>query len=439
MRPRLPWYCVLALSWVVLAACVALGPENLTVGYATRSPVTAAEWLMTQAGVLVHYLRLCVVPYPLRTVYDWPIVRDVGGALLPGVVVLALLGATLSFWPRRPWWGWLGALFFLLLAPTSSVMPIITEVVAERRVYLPMLAVLVPLVFAADRAARDAALRGARGVGPFVLVAAVLGLCFVTRDRVLVYRDEASFWADASGKRDPQSRSFLSAIILANQGLVLAKQGRAEEANACFDTAVQCATPPDQAVTMYALSLLRRKRHAEAVDVMRQLVATDPTDNAWGVLGVCLTVAHEAERGGRDDPRLAEAEALLRRRLVGSPRDLQCWNALGYVLRVTGRLAAAEDAYRHVTELSLDEVPSYFLRAQLLMGLGRGAEIGPLFDRLLAGRPRDVALRMNLAEMAQRNQDPGTAITMLEQVLAIEPGHAQAAASLQELKARLGR
>jgi protein O-mannosyl-transferase len=56
--------------------------------------------------------------------------------------VVALLGATIAALIRRPPLGFLGASFFITLAPTSSVVPIATEVGAERRMYLP----LIPLV-----------------------------------------------------------------------------------------------------------------------------------------------------------------------------------------------------------------------------------------------------------------------------------------------------
>ena len=39
--------------------------------------------------------------------------------------------------------GFLGAWFFLILAPTSSVLPMSVEVAAERRMYLPLAAVVV--------------------------------------------------------------------------------------------------------------------------------------------------------------------------------------------------------------------------------------------------------------------------------------------------------
>jgi hypothetical protein len=141
MRTRLSWYGALASTWIVLAVCLWLGPVNATVGYDAIPPVTAWEWLMTQAGVILHYLANIVWPADLRTAYDWGIVRDFGRALWPGLVVVSLLALTVRSWwrPRSTVrrelaandaaqavaagdsmaWGWLGALFFVMLTPTS--------------------------------------------------------------------------------------------------------------------------------------------------------------------------------------------------------------------------------------------------------------------------------------------------------------------------------
>src|SRR5205814_7979214 len=74
------------------------------------------------------------------------------------LLIVALIAATavaLAKWPRL---GFLGAWFFVTLAPTSSIVPIATEVGAERRMYLP-LAALVAL-------AGVAGARGVRLLGP---------------------------------------------------------------------------------------------------------------------------------------------------------------------------------------------------------------------------------------------------------------------------------
>ena len=68
--PRRSLYVSLAATWVVLAVLVAGGYRSPSVGFGF------AGWpwwryLMTQAEVVAHYLRLAVTPAPLVLDYDW--------------------------------------------------------------------------------------------------------------------------------------------------------------------------------------------------------------------------------------------------------------------------------------------------------------------------------------------------------------------------------
>jgi len=62
--------------------------------------------------------------------------------LLYAALLGGLLGGALVLWSRRRGLGWLGLGFFVLLAPTSSFVPISGQPMAESRLYLP-LAVLI--------------------------------------------------------------------------------------------------------------------------------------------------------------------------------------------------------------------------------------------------------------------------------------------------------
>ena len=82
--------------------------------------MTSFEYLRLQTRALTHYLRLVLWPHPLRAVYDWSVPGPELWVPL-GLVVVGLLAA--SVWAvrtGRPWAGYLGAWFFLILAPTSS-------------------------------------------------------------------------------------------------------------------------------------------------------------------------------------------------------------------------------------------------------------------------------------------------------------------------------
>src|SRR5262245_61429565 len=69
-RSRRPLYVGLASTWIVLAALVLSETRPRSVGFSLGWPWWA--YLETQAGVIVHYLRLAILPSPLVFDYGWP-------------------------------------------------------------------------------------------------------------------------------------------------------------------------------------------------------------------------------------------------------------------------------------------------------------------------------------------------------------------------------
>jgi Flp pilus assembly protein TadD len=139
-------YAGLASTWLVIAALVATAPRTAVAGFS--SGVSPWTYLLNQAPMIVHYLRLAVWPESLVAFYGWPMPVTLAEVAAPAAVVLTLILLTaVALW-RSPAVGFLGTWFFITLAPASSVLPIATEVGAERRMYLPLMAVAVLAVSA---------------------------------------------------------------------------------------------------------------------------------------------------------------------------------------------------------------------------------------------------------------------------------------------------
>ena len=95
-------YAALACTSVLLAALVWLEPRPDAVGF-NFSAWPWWRYLATQAGVILHYLRLAAVPTPLVFVYDWAPVTGWTGAALPVVTVTTLVALTVTgLFRRRP-------------------------------------------------------------------------------------------------------------------------------------------------------------------------------------------------------------------------------------------------------------------------------------------------------------------------------------------------
>jgi tetratricopeptide (TPR) repeat protein len=155
-RHRRWLYGALLATGILVVALLAGGSRGTTVG--AGSGITWYSYLYTQAWAIPHYVRLLLWPDGLTFDYGrTPIHGYIG---IPGLVALGIVGvATLLAWrsDRWRWFGFLGAWFFLILAPSSSIIPIRTEMAAERRVYLAIAAVIVFLVIAGEYARRELA------------------------------------------------------------------------------------------------------------------------------------------------------------------------------------------------------------------------------------------------------------------------------------------
>ena len=135
-----------------------------------------------------------VWPDSLVANYGFPAAPATASAVASGIAIVLLGIATLVAWSRnRLSWAFLGAWFFLTLAPTSSIVPIATEVGAERRMYLPSIAVILLLVMATltlwDRARTSLEQRGWRSgwlarvpVALLLLASATFALLTVERN-----------------------------------------------------------------------------------------------------------------------------------------------------------------------------------------------------------------------------------------------------------------
>lgn len=98
-----------------------------------------SEYAMTQFGVIMHYLRLVVLPFGQTFDYDWPLARSpiALGVVMPFLALAAIVVAAVRLARAQPLFTFAIAWTLLILAPTSSVLPI-ADLAVERRMYLPL-------------------------------------------------------------------------------------------------------------------------------------------------------------------------------------------------------------------------------------------------------------------------------------------------------------
>ena len=342
-------YAGLAGSGLILAAIMSGGPRDGTVGW--HLGVSAWSSLLTQSRALVHYLRLSLWPHPLTVSYDWRFVDSFGEVWAPFTVMVVLFGATVWALRRRPALGFCGAWFFLILGPTSSIVPITTEIVAERRMYLPLAAIVALVVVGGWRLAvalaeprRRAALAG----GLLALLAGVPAVASVAR--VDDYQSRLSIWEDAVAKQPA------NAYARGAYGHALMDVGRHDEALEQLMLSLELEPRHLGVWIHYGNLLLDMGLVQPAVEAFTSAVALAPDDPAPNH-NLGLAFAHAA--------RLDEAEAQFRLTIALQPDFADAHCNLGVVLAARGDTPGARRAYDEALRLDPGHTKARDARARL--------------------------------------------------------------------------
>jgi Flp pilus assembly protein TadD len=275
------------------------------------------DYALTQLGVIVHYLRLAIWPHPLVADYgDWPVATSVTTVLPSLVIVAALVALTLWGLARRAPLAFLGVWFFAILAPTSSFRPIAVEIAAERRMYLPLAAVVVLAVLGIQALLRWLEAPRAAAWATVAVIALILILVTVRRNQD--YRTELSFWSDAIAKRPDNARARM---WLGNN---LGTAGRNAEALVHLSEAVRIQPGNSNAQNSLGAALAREGRTDEAIARYREAIRLDSGNSrAHNNLGSILALQDKIDeavehfrRAVKSDPGYASAHNNLASALV---------------------------------------------------------------------------------------------------------------------------
>jgi tetratricopeptide (TPR) repeat protein len=399
-RGRWPLYAGLASTWLILAALVAGNPRPGSVGFGLGG-WTWWSYLQTQAAVVAHYLRLAIVPAPLVFDYEWPRAASLADIALPALLLATLLALTVAAVLRRHPAGFAGAWFFVILAPTSSILPIPTEVAAEHRMYLPLAAVVALAVLALHSLVqRVLTSRSAAGTAKWrpadlatliagLAVAALLGT--TTHARNLDYHSDEALMRDTVEKRPFNIRARVA------YGADLLAERRFADAEAQLRTAARLPGSDKahaQAEMHLGSALCAQGKLDEGIAHLRQALALDPSlAEAHALLGEAFSGLGQSELAGRHFTLAADGlpdnAAVLRRvawQLATAPdarfrdgrkaldlaeravrltarRDLLALEALMAALAAQGRFGDAAAAGREALALARAQGNDLFVRA----------------------------------------------------------------------------
>ncbi len=399
----------LLLAWLVLSAG---GDRGGT--YALTPAAFGAYWL-TQFEAVARYLWLSVWPSPL--IFEYGVTREVRwtAALPYALPVLALGAATIWALVRRPVAGFLGATFFLVLAPTS-LMPGVTQTIVEHRVYLPLAAVVALLV------GWGVSLAGRRALYACGVLAVIAGGLTVARNRD--YQDEFTLWQDTVAKRPT------SAKAQNNLGRLHFQRGEYADALRRYDLALR--HEPESAQTHYnrGLTLEALGRPTEAIAAFAEAERILPYfGQAQWRRAVLLLQA------GRPGEAIAPAQAAAAR-LV---EPAEAYFTLGQALAETGRIPAAMEAYAAAVRYRDDHGEARLNLGVLLAQAGRLPEARGQLETAARQRPQLPEVHANLGIVLAESGGLAAAVASYERALQLRPDYPAAHYNLGVTLLRLGR
>ena len=445
-RRRAPLYLVLAGTWILLGFLV-LGTGGQRAGAVGLGlGVSMWSYALTQCGAIVHYLRLAAWPHPLVLDYGFALAHSASDVWWQGLIVLGLVAATTFALLRAPRCGFLGAAFLLVLAPSSSVLPLITQTVAEHRMYLPLAAVVMAAVLAGCRRL------GRAGLAALLVLAVAFG--WLTRLRNADYRSAVSIWADTVAKLPSNPRAH------GNLGNALLAAGRYAEAVDQYREALRLKPDYIQPYDNLGDALLQLHRPQEAAAALLgalRLFPADPTAHsnlgtAFLQLGRAEDAIREYEEALRGEPGSAADEVNLAQALRQAGRlDEAVRHYLTAVNLAPGRVAprldlaqtleqqhddpAAEQQYRDILRLQPDLVAAHFGLGNLLARTGRFTDAIGEYREAVRLDPGQIRARNNLGNALLMTGRLDEAIAEYQEALRLHPDDASVRDNLERAQA----
>ena len=416
-RRRSGYYLALASTWLVLVFLLFGSPgRGGTAGF--DAGISAWRYLLTQAEAVTLYLRLSVWPHPLVFDHGERLVSGITAVWLEVLVVVALLVGTAVALRRRPMLGFLGTWFFLILAPSSSFVPIASHTIAEHRMYLPLAAVVVAIAAATQAWWR-------RGFVLLLLLAVIAAGLTIGRNRT--YHSEAELWAHTAAQAPTNARAH------ANLGGALLEAGQLAEAAAAYEQAARLQPKSAEIRANLCHVYARLGRLAEAVTEGRMAIQLAP-ENAAARINLAsvllqtgrveeaiehLTVAHRVHPGAADVAR-ALADALVQQ---------------AQTLARGGRIDEARRQAEEALRVAPDHVEAEFLRGNLAAAAQDFGRATTAYRRVLALAPDHVGARNNLANVFLVTGQVREAIDAYREVLRLRPNDRSVQENLQRAQA----
>jgi tetratricopeptide (TPR) repeat protein len=413
---RRPFYLALSATWLLLAFLVVGGGGSRGSAAGFGLGISPWSYLLKQCEAIVLYARLALWPHPLVIDYGNAVTHNLLAVLPQAIALVALAVTAFALVRRRSAIAFLLLWFFAILAPSSSVVPLVTQTIAEHRMYLPLVAVVVPIC------AGLPTVLGRHSIAVMLGIAAALG--GATYRRTQLMGDETALWRDCLARVPDNARAYdnlASALITA---------GRPADAIPLFQKAL--ALNPRSAATRAMLgdALLALGRWPEAEARYREALAIAPAQR-----GVRNNLAVALHRSGRRP----EALALFQEALSTEADVADVHRNLGIILAEMRDFPASRGHFEQALRLAPRRAPLYGDYARVLADQGHTEQALALYRTALDLAPNSAALHTNLSSLFLRLNCPADAARHCEQAIRLQPDLAETYNNYAIALARLGR
>jgi tetratricopeptide (TPR) repeat protein len=322
------------------------------------------QYLFTQFRALFVYIWQFLFPVNLTADWDFPISRNIvdHGAIAGLLALLVLAGAA---WRYRRQYRLASFGFFvylLVMAPTSSILPI-RDPVAERRLYAAMLGLLLIVV---DLLTRVKPVH--RKLAAVACSVALLALAAATRARAAVWSGPRFLWEDTVAKSPGKARVHFqlgSTYCGPECGGALQDQDapRYDLAIAEYARASQLEKPSYELLVDWAAAYDSLNQPDKALAKLREAAALDGTAHVYSQIA---RVYAKQQRWSEALDALATAEKL-------NPNFAPTYAYRGLVHLATQQPAAAVQDFQRALTLdgNLQAARDGLARAQGMLGAGQ--------------------------------------------------------------------
>ena len=412
IRVHWKYYTALIATWSLLFASMWIQIDKY--GNTTHS---AWQHLITQPQVILHYLRLSFLPFGQSIDLGWRPNEDFLSGQPEFTILLIAVFAVFCLYAAYPRAMFLPCLFFIVLSPTSSFVPV-ADLADEYRMYLPLAAVttglstgLVGSLLAFERYRRGVAVSTAPMVFWLLVSLGCLALGLKTVQRNVLYQDKLTLWMDTveQSPMNPRAHTMLAVVCLE----------RTLPEKALWHSMAALSLQPDYpfAELNAGLSLLEMGRPREASTHFRRVIEQNDASSicrAENNLGLALLKLNQRE----------EAITHFRRAIDLNEDFANAYLNLGNALRQQSEADAIE-MYRKAIEVN-PEYSEAYNNLGLMLTKTQPEEALQLFKRAIHLDARNASAYSSMGNLLTRRKQFDEAIQCYRKALEIDPSHAQA-------------